>query len=385
MVASRTGRLLFIGHGSSVLVVDTVNDQVVTDIRTIDWPQYTKRPTAGAMLILRDGPMRTAIREIGGAIVGLEVSPDDRTLYVLVQAGAGTGQQPGLLLEVDIALDRDRDASTNLLEPDLSNFFTLKTDPPQLEGHDEPGHLAASPDGRHLYVTNGGVRQFVAVLPNQAPPDVSLDVYAADMTSVPQVTSVQNQVARRTGYTQLLAAGIIQAFSVDGSQPTREAWRFPSELSVSWTPTNVDISDQFHRAKVNSELPAGIAFRPDGKRAVVAYGQTGNFGVLDLVRDQAQPRTAPAGVFNGLVAVTPSLTLDNYLVPPVEEEARWFASRIVYAQNSRFAVASHKGRSRGALTILDDDAISRDLERFLELIDIRRFWTGAGIPERGTL
>jgi hypothetical protein len=365
MVASRTGRLLFIGHGASVIVVDTINDRVVSDIKTIDWPQYTSRPTSGALLILRDGPMRSAIRDVGGRIVGLEVSADNRTLYVLVQSAAASSQQPGLLLEVDIALDRDRDPSTDALEPDLSNFFTLENDPPRLTGHDEPGYLAASPDGKHLYVTNGGVQQFIAVLPNQPAPEVTLDVYAANMTSVPQVNSVQSQVARRTGYTQLLAAGIIQAFSVDGTQPTREAWRFPSELSFSWTPTRIDISDQFHRAKVNAELPAGLAFRPDGNRALVAFGQTGNFGVLDTVADQIQPRAAPPGIFNGLVAVTPSLTLDNYLVPPAEEETRWFPSKIVYAQNGRFAVASHKGRVRGAITILDDDAISEDLARFV--------------------
>ncbi len=222
--------------------------------------------------------------------------------------------------------------------------------------------MVASPDGAHVYVTNGGIQGYVAVIPGVSVPEVELSVYAANMTSTPQLTgSVPTQMAGRGGYTQLLAPGLIQAFPVSGGLLGNEAWRFPSEVAVPWTPDRVNISDQFVRSRVNSERPFGLAFRPDGDRALVSFFQTGNFGVLDIRADQSQPRTAPVGVFNGLVAVTPSLDLDAFLVPPADQEPRWFPGRIRYAQNGRFAVAVSKGRRRGALTVIDDDAISFDV------------------------
>ncbi len=117
MVASRSGRLLFVGNGSRVHVIDTVNSRALTDLSSLDWAGLTTPPAQGALLVLREVEMRTFIENMPGEIAGLEVSPDDRTLYVLVQDGGGTGYQPGRVLEVDVALDRDLDPSTRYLEP----------------------------------------------------------------------------------------------------------------------------------------------------------------------------------------------------------------------------------------------------------------------------
>jgi len=128
--------------------------------------------------------------------------------------------------------------------------------------------------------------------------------------------------------------------------------------------------------------PFGMAVRPDGKRALVPFFQTGNFGVLDLDGEvffptDIQGPPAPNRPFTGIVAVTPSIKLDGNLWPRKGEDVPLlFPSEIRYAQNGRFAVAVHRGSSghedckdspneffckqSGAVSIIDDGAITTD-------------------------
>ena len=74
-----------------------------------------------------------------------------------------------------------------------------------------------------------------------------------------------------------------------------------------------------------------------------------------------QPQRGPAGAFQGLIAVTPSLRLDPFLWPPPAQESLLYPTAITYAQNGRFAVATHTGARGGSITILDDERIYSDL------------------------
>ncbi len=367
MVASRNGRVLYVGAGSRIIVVDSLTQRVVRNLDELTWPRNVARPIPSTYLFLRDADFRQAVQAADGEITSVALSPDDRTLYAAVQTGGGTAFQPGFLLEIDVALDIDKNPTTPALEPDLSGFFQLKRDPAQLSGHDEPSGLAAAPDGQHIYLTNGGVQSFSAILPDFPILGAVFAVFAADMFSAPFiVAAIVDDLVNRIGYTQLLASGRVQAFDVQAGGIASQVWHFPSELSAAWTPSSPVISDQIVRRRINSERTFGMAFRFDGRRALVPFFQTGNFGVLDLVGQEFQPQTAPPGVFQGLVAVTPSLQLDAFLWPPPEQEPLLYPTALTYAQNGRFAVAAHTGVRGGAVTVLDDDRISSDLATHLD-------------------
>jgi len=129
-----------------------------------------------------------------------------------------------------------------------------------------------------------------------------------------------------------------------------------------WNPPSDNggrIVNQFSFPNLFAKRPFGISIRPDGKRALISFFQTGNFGVLDLDAQHRFTSPSVAGLsgdlFQGLVAVTPSVKLDSHLWPsrgaftgggvtvPSPDEGLLFAGPIVYAQNGRFAVGVHTG------------------------------------------
>jgi PKD repeat protein len=361
MVASRNGRTLFISTGAHIFLVDTPDRRRIDDLKNASWPPSVGRPIPSALLVLREAEVRAAVEAAQGEIVGLALSPDSRTLYAVVQTGVGTGFQPGFMMEIDVALDIDRDPSTPLVELDLSNFFRPRNVLTRFEGSDEPSAAMPSPDGKHVYLTNGGVQSFGAVSPGVTNTDqirAYLGSFFGDRTGGEEL--IRELEGRQ--YTQLLASGKIQAFAVQAGEISSEVWSFSSELSPAWTQTTPVITDQLVRRKVNAERTFAGAFRYDGRRALVPFFQTGNFGVLDLVAQESQPQSAVSpGVFQGLVAVTPSLQLDAYLWPPPEQLPLLYPTGMVYAQNGRFAAAVHTGVNGGAVTVLDDNRISADL------------------------
>ncbi|MBM3226470.1 MAG: DUF11 domain-containing protein, partial [Candidatus Tectomicrobia bacterium] len=149
------------------------------------------------------------------------------------------------------------------------------------------------------------------------------------------------------------------------------------------------ITNQFRNRRVFAKRPFGLAIRPvdpddpaqKGTRALLPYFQTGNFGVLDLQVQQRFQQAPPSGppantlfanqpgnLFQGVVGVTTALPLDNHFWPsrgtvpvidptrptnqpgvslmttlPSPDEALLFPGEIQYAQNGRFAVATHAG------------------------------------------
>jgi hypothetical protein len=168
----------------------------------------------------------------------------------------------------------------------------------------------------------------------------------------------------RGGETFLAAPGFTGVF---GASPTlgdfgQQSWLFPSDVVFGWSPPSTNgglIVDQFQFADVFAKRPAAFAQDPTGHRAIMPFFQTGNFGYLDLDLQTALRNPSLAGqptrMFQAFVAMTPALKLDNHLWPsrgvfssggslvPSPDESLLYPWQAEYAQNGRFAVASHVG------------------------------------------
>src|SRR4029078_2123954 len=146
-----------------------------------------------------------------------------------------------------------------------------------------------------------------------------------------------------------------------------------TNLSVGWNPTVAGpngpvvqgIINQSGFSEVSMARPFAMAMRPDGQRALVAMHETGNFGVLDLdaqlnFKTVPNPNPALANLndefFKAYVAATPAIRLgpdhvalngaiaSDKFVPSLDERLL-FPWQVEYAQNGKFAVATHQGRT----------------------------------------
>jgi hypothetical protein len=254
---------------------------------------------------------------------------------------------------------------------------------------DEPSTVAVSGDGEHLYLVNQGVDAFAAIPPADLDlrkffmimggPIMASGVGAgAGFFGVLTTLAVFNALAPglyedllndllenlRGGETFLAAPGFLGVFGTNPSVADfgQQTWLFPSDLGFGWHPSAANgglIINQFSFPQVYSKRPSGFAMHPKGHRALVPFFQTGNFGLLDLdLQGSLRNPTlaaAPTNVFQGFVAATPALALDNHLWPsrgvfpsinglvPSPDESLLFTWQAEYAQNGRFAVASHVG------------------------------------------
>jgi hypothetical protein len=119
-----------------------------------------------------------------------------------------------------------------------------------------------------------------------------------------------------------------------------------------------------------------MSIRPDGKRALVAFFQTGNFGVLDLDAQKhfvPEVRNVADGAFAGVVGVTPSIDLDKNLWPLSDaDEKLMFPTQVEYSQGGGFAVGIHTGvnvpestaaqpHEGGGVSFINDQKITFDL------------------------
>ena len=289
-------------------------------------------------------------------------------------------------------------------------------------GGDEPKGIAVSRDGKHVYLVNGGIGGFVSDTEDKLDFNkfIMLGAAAASgafaigngsqgLNGLIQGTSAQNlllsnaftriilelQRLMRGGATFLAADSVTAVFSTTPPQPKPQEWVFPSDVVFGWN-VNPDGDgtrvDQFKAREVFAERPFGMSIRSDGKRALVPFYQTGNFGVLDLdaqkkfeqsppSRPRANALFAPLddGMFQGVVAVTPALRFDNNLWPnrgsftasrppnqggstefqlPSPDEMLMFPWDVQYSQNGRFAVATHAGVGRGPGTLFEPRVVS---------------------------
>jgi hypothetical protein len=409
LALSRDGRLAYIATGSDLLVVNVGSGRVNSFSDLPDPYKTLSIDFAESEFQTRMTALHTlAATEAGGANVswtGVRLSPDGRTLFATIERGGGTGSQPGVILPIDVDLYQDTEPDTTYLVPDLTRYLLPALPPVRSlkisgagtpEGGDEPSDVAVSPDGHFLYLTNGGEAAFVAVSAASASSPAQFDNLAstasAGLIDQPSVTQQQLRVDFQTfaqgGLTLLDAPGYTAAFPLNPADGS-EAVKFPSEVVYSWNPPASDkgrVVNQLNFKEVYAKRPFGITLRPDGNRALVSFFQTGNFGVLDLEQQQQFPNPflqSAAGAFTGLVGVTPSIRLDNYLWPsrgaftssdgtvvPSPDESLLFPGPIEYAQNGRFAVATHAGvQSPGAVDALLPD-FANDLAERLSLSEI---------------
>ena len=411
MAFSHDYRLLFAPNAAGVVAINTVSCTLTSLLSDLPGSLAAQAP-ALPELTLEANTAQIEHRVVDAAptatfrtIRDLSVSPDGRTLFALVTRGTGPGNQPGVIVPIDISMASDLLPATFPLEPQLAGFLTpgqgllrmtTASDDFASATNDEPAAIAVTADGKHLQVVNGGIDAFVATV-DPTVPQVGTLAFASvqgtsQTTQTTQFEVVQDNIRNdlSDGVTILLAPGYAGAFTLPptGAIPQSQTWHFPSEVVFGWNPATDRFVNQFRNSEVYAKRPFNIALRPDGRRALVPFYQTGNFGVLDL--DWQKKLTSPAlsdlaTFFNAYIAVTPAIEFDSHLTPsrgrtataPSPDVNRWFPGPIVYSQNGRYAAAVHTGagspkdygtagapdfRGGGSLSLIDDRAITQDLE-----------------------
>jgi PKD repeat protein len=375
MVFSKDGRLLYVAVGLEIVVVNTVDGIVVSSFRDLPGPYNLNADLPTDTLKDRRNTLRTSLASAppsgtGVEISGLDMSPDGRVLYAAVRSGGGGGSQPGGVIAIDVDLYRDVVGFGS--KSDLTRYFktigsALRiSDPAVPEGGDEPSGVTVSPDGKHVYLVNGGL-QFLTTTTTQ----LDLNQFEQIIGPVPQVSQVVGEETRleiqrqaTSGETIVGAPGWTGVFTAaSSSSAASQAWLFRSDIVFGWDPEPENgglIVNHITFPEVFASRPYGMTMRPDGKRAIVPLFQSGNFGVLDLEAQQHFQRpgigSLPATLFSGVAGVTEALKLDRFLWPrrgafvsktgqkvPSPDEALLFPTFVEYSQNGHFAVSAHAG------------------------------------------
>ncbi len=307
----------------------------------------------------------------------------------------------------------------------VEKLMLLMKNPGSTVGGDEPSDVAVGADGKYLYLLNGGVFEYQGILDGKFPPEYyealaggqaigaassattgGIDGLLQGLSKmVSEISGVYADLLHdlledlKKGKTLLSAPGYTGTFAAKTHQVTGgtylqgdRIWFFPPNVLFGWNVSTSDDSlllDQSYQPQVFAKRPFAMSFRPSpgpvsnpfaSSRALVAFHQTGNFGVLDLVRQREFQQAPPSGsesegvgahpafaqlppdMFQGVVGVTPAIPLDAHLWPrrgllplqssgptftsrllPSPDEALLFTNDLVYAQNGKFAVASHAG------------------------------------------
>ncbi len=408
MVLSRDGRLLYVATGLTITIINTIEARVVRTMADLPDPYKARAslyPTelAARQLAIRNLVLAGTAGRPGQFIAALDITADGRRLYAAISTGGGPGSQPGAVFGIDIDLYRDVAQDQRGLQADLSTYFAVSAAPAAMAGAgtfaggDEPADLAVDRNGA-VYLVNGGLNFFESIPPDNLDLSRYLGVFAGSVVGT--VTSgtglagmlnglssfdtlnsaLFNELAldlkqqAESGVTLLSAPGFTGVFQPTPNGSLTNTWSFPSDVVFGWNPPSSNgglIVNQFRFPTVFAKRPSSMAIDPIfGQRAIVALSQTGNFAVLDNYWQSlfdtppggtAKPvfATLPDTLFQGVVAVTPALRLDNHLWPrrgalgdaldrtvPSPDEALLFPWHVEYAQNGRFSIGTHAGVGR---------------------------------------
>ena len=404
MVFSRDGRLLYVGTNSSLLIVNTEDHLVVKSFDDMPAPFNAQAHLYSGALEAKQKAISTIL---GGAVTNtpataissLAISQDGKRLFVTVQAGNSGGSQPGYTMPLNIDLYNDADTAEDGLQSNLSQY--LQTGPffgptplTVRPNSDEPADVAISPDGRFLYVVNGGAAAYGPPDPNKTWTSYQQQVATSESaTGVTVVTEKQKEFADaefKAGIPIIDAPGIIEGYPALSGVPA--APRFGTSVNYGWAPSDVSgglvLSPSPAFGTVFAKRPFSMSIRPDGKRALVAFYQTGNFGVLDLEAQKnfiPEVRNVADGAFAGVVGVTPAIPLGNDLLPsrdtftPPEggtaspDNKLMFPTQVRYSQGGSFAIGIHTGiripesgdalpHEGGGVSFINDQKITFDLQ-----------------------
>jgi hypothetical protein len=400
MVVSKDGRIVYVAAGKRLHVVNAVDGLDVFSFADLPAPYNALASQVSGSLEQKFQALDSNLD--AGAVTArpatrisaLALSPDGATLFMTIQSAGGAGIQPGYVLALNVNLYSDASSDYGL-QSDLTNYLLpAKYFGPSyaIPHSDEPSDVAVSPDGRFLYVVNGGFASF-------SPPDLTksattygLSVATESNGGVTVVTADQqarNKEEFESGYTVMNAPGVIEAYPTETNGPGGP--RFPSTIDYGWQPSAASgglVLSPYRFPYVFGRRPFSISIRPDGQRALVAFFQTGNFGVMDLDAQRffaPSARNVAAGYFAGIVGLTPSVKLDKNLWPLRDQfdlpgggkaspdEKLLFPTQVEYSQSGRFAVGIHTGATRpvppttpgsnegGAVSFINDEVIGRDL------------------------
>ncbi len=321
--------------------------------------------------------------------------------------------QPGGVVAIDVNLYRDASPNSFGLQTDLSNYLVIDgatfamADAGPVGRGDEPSAVAVSRDNRHVYLFNGGYSHIeglgveglhladytqlvggaifhdATALSSGGLAGTMSAINSANNSSSARYSQLERELRRLAmgGIALMVAPGFTGTF--DTANGNQQNWLFPSNVLTGWNASFdapiVQDSDsglvvsQFTMPEIFSVRPMAVAMKPRGpqgpenRRALVAFGYTGNFGVLDLDAQtafgNASPPNAsiaslPSDMFHAFVGVTPALRIGPHAWPergvfrshgstlsvPSPDEALLNATDLEYAQNGKFAVATHAGK-----------------------------------------
>ncbi len=214
----------------------------------------------------------------GGSIASLDLSPDGRRLYILINTGRGSGVQSGFVAAMDVDLYKDENPATPALESSPWDYLKLR---PELgiqsvtrPASDEPSDLAVRPNGRELYVVNDGATAFSpAGMDPTVVTDFAVNVVLDASGNVITDPNLSVQLAQQLldGAVIAHAPGVIDVFGVPALGAA--SLRYQSDVNYGWTPSAANgglVLSPVRFGAVFSKLPTSIAIRSDGNRALVS-------------------------------------------------------------------------------------------------------------------
>ena len=392
LAVSHNGRFLFVSTLHEIIPIDLRSNEIIVSLPEFasDTGDVTELPS------VRAPKMSSA----GLAFGRLSVAPDDKRLYAIVNSGDGGGVQEGFVQQYNIDVSKDCASATGL-QPCYKDFLKRIVPSLSVSGGDRPIALGIGqtfdseirPLAQRLYLVHGGLDRIFSrnADPVQLTSAIVRDIlFGGGLGSASDILTAWSQFLA-DGEIVIAAPGITGVFDTTGK--TLDS--FDSYLTVGWrqlTPSLIPgpgrtlLGTVLPSSSIYARRPFDIAVRPDGRRALLPFYHTGNFGVLDQVTQKSVWWRGEASDFlSGVAAVTPSLRLDRFAWPvkldvdtgrevaDPDGEAQLFPTRIRYSQNGRFAVAVHTGSftsgpQRGAFTLIDDQAITRDLDNNVSLI-----------------
>lgn len=388
---SKNNRLLYIATDNGIKVLDTIFYSIIKNKHELPGldPVYKKQLLENTLLTSLEKSLEIITNLAGeyGGIERINLSSNNSVLYIICRGKSGLQTT---VLPINIRYDSN-DTANYLEAPQvLRNNIPLTSTGKLLNGaYDVLKDVAVDPADKYLYLVHGA-SLFVPINP-------SLENFFSILGSevwcglcdtnklIEEYRNLLSQgrvLAQSPGNVSVFSGALYNSQSTSGLDSFNFLDGFKSILIDSQTnPARKSVVDTME--PVYARAPHGMAIRPDGKRALVPFFLTGNFGVMDLERQNAlRPSSQRPDGFNGFIAYTPKIKMDNFLWPVEERNpvtnnidglSLMYPTSIKYAQSGSFAVAVHAGTSdgrqgqSGALTIISDKKLTDVLDQVLPL------------------